>query len=213
MRKGWDIPSLHTIVQCTRDDFEKIVKGNIQEGCNVRGKVNVTRVAGKLYFAPGQIFQQGYIHAGDVLDFTFENFDNSHRINHLVFGELYPDMKTPLNGKTKDLKQYGSYQYYTKVVSTEFQFLQGGVLDTNQFSVTEHFKAISPGSGRGLPDLTFNYEFDPIMFRIEQQRKGFLPFLTSVCAIVGGVFTVTGLLDALIFTIQNKTMTRIAVLD
>lgn len=206
-KKQWSMPSLHTIEQCSRDDFENVVKGNIREGCNVRGSVNVTKVAGKLYFAPGQIFQQGYLHAADILDFTFKNFDNSHRINHLVFGELYPDMKNPLNGMSKELKDYGSYQYYTKVVSTEFQYLNGKTIDTNQFSVTEHFKTISPGSGRGLPDLTFVYEFDPIMFRIEQQRKGFLQFLTSVCAIVGGVFTVMGLIDAIVFSLQNKRTT------
>lgn len=38
--------------------------------------------------------------------------------------------------------------------------------------------------------VSFTYSFSPIMFRIEQYRKGLLQFLTSVCAIVGGVFTV-----------------------
>ena len=38
--------------------------------------------------------------------------------------------------------------------------------------------------------MTFTYSFSPIMFRIEQYRKGFLQFLPSVCAIIGGVFTV-----------------------
>lgn len=38
--------------------------------------------------------------------------------------------------------------------------------------------------------VSFAYTFSPIMFRIEEYRKGLLQFLTSVCAIVGGVFTV-----------------------
>lgn len=38
--------------------------------------------------------------------------------------------------------------------------------------------------------VSFAYSFSPIMFRIEEYRKGLLQFLTSVCAIVGGVFTV-----------------------
>lgn len=40
------------------------------------------------------------------------------------------------------------------------------------------------------PVVSFSYTFSPIMFRIEEYRKGLLQFLTSVCAIVGGVFTV-----------------------
>ena len=144
------------------------MNGNLKEGCNVHGSVNVTKVAGKLYFAPGQIFQQGYIHAADIVDFTFKNFDNSHRINHFVFGSLYPDMKNPLDSMKKNIHEgeYGTFQYYAKVVSTQFRSVSGYSVDTNQFSVTEHFKSIAPGSGRGLPEVTFVYEFDPIMFEV-----------------------------------------------
>ena len=34
---------------------------------------------------------------------------------------------------------------------------------------------------------------------VEQQRKTFAAFLTQVCAIIGGVFTVTGLLDGVLY--------------
>lgn len=43
---------------------------------------------------------------------------------------------------------------------------------------------------RSVAVVSFSYTFSPIMFRIEEYRKGLLQFLTSVCAIVGGVFTV-----------------------
>lgn len=33
-----------------------------------------------------------------------------------------------------------------------------------------------------------------------EERSTFLHFLTSVCAIVGGVFTVAGILDSLLYT-------------
>jgi hypothetical protein len=36
----------------------------------------------------------------------------------------------------------------------------------------------------------FFYDLSPIMVRYVEQRKSFLHFLTSVCAVVGGVFTV-----------------------
>lgn len=41
-----------------------------------------------------------------------------------------------------------------------------------------------------------------------EEKSSFLSFLTSVCAIVGGVFTVSGILDAFVFhgsqVIQKK---------
>jgi hypothetical protein len=42
---------------------------------------------------------------------------------------------------------------------------------------------------------------NPIKLQVEfsEERNSFLSFLTSVCAIVGGVFTVSGILDAFVF--------------
>jgi hypothetical protein len=54
---------------------------------------------------------------------------------------------------------------------------------------------LAPGSGRGLPGVYFNYEVSPIQAHFEEKRGKHLSFITSVCAIVGGVFTVMGLVD------------------
>jgi len=40
-----------------------------------------------------------------------------------------------------------------------------------------------------------------------QQSLSFLQFLTSVCAIVGGVFTVAGIIDGAIYN-ANRTLKR-----
>ncbi|KAG6952082.1 hypothetical protein JG688_00013435 [Phytophthora aleatoria] len=137
-----------------------------------------------------------------------EVFDTSHTIRSLSFGELYPDMKNPLDNRRKELPEEsarGSFQYFLKVVPTEYTFLSASRIITNQFSATEHFRQLTPVSDKGLPMVSFGYTFSPIMFRIEQYRVGFLQFLTSVCAIVGGVFTILGILDSLAFGLLNKT--------
>ncbi|EEY62347.1 uncharacterized protein PITG_21508 [Phytophthora infestans T30-4] len=92
-----------------------------------------------------------------------------------------------------------------QVVPTEYTFLSASRIITNQFSATEHFRQLTPVSDKGLPMVSFSYTFSPIMFRIEQYRVGFLQFLTSVCAIVGGVFTILGIMDSLAFGLLNKT--------
>ena len=38
-----------------------------------------------------------------------------------------------------------------------------------------------------------------LQVRYHETKMGFLHFLTSVCAIVGGIFTVSGIIDAFIY--------------
>jgi hypothetical protein len=42
------------------------------------------------------------------------------------------------------------YQYFIKVVPTQYNYLNGTLLETNQFSVTQHERVISAGM-QGLP--------------------------------------------------------------
>jgi hypothetical protein len=39
----------------------------------------------------------------------------------------------------------------------------------------------------------------PLQVTVKQQKSEFLHFVTNVCAILGGVFTVAGILDAFIY--------------
>lgn len=38
------------------------------------------------------------------------------------------------------------------------------------------------------------------LFRYHERRKPIYSFLTTLCAIVGGTFTVAGIIDSLVFT-------------
>lgn len=44
------------------------------------------------------------------------------------------------------------------------------------------------------------YPPPPPQVKIVEHGSSFLSFLTSVCAIVGGVFTVSGIVDAFVYT-------------
>jgi hypothetical protein len=43
-----------------------------------------------------------------------------------------------------------------------------------------------------------------MLIKYEEYRKPFTHFLTDVCAVVGGVFTVAGLIDSLIYSAERK---------
>ena len=55
----------------------------------------------------------------------------------------------------------------------------------------------------------FKYDFSPIMVWKQQTKKSFMQFLTSLCAIVGGVFSVAGIANALL----HKSVDVIRKLD
>jgi hypothetical protein len=55
-----------------------------------------------------------------------------------------------------------------------------------------------------LPGLYFNYEVSPIQALFERRRGGLLHFVTSCCAIVGGAFSVMGLVDVFQWAVPKK---------
>jgi hypothetical protein len=89
---------------------------------------------------------------------------------------------------------------FLQVVPTLYRYLNGTTIQTNQYSVTEHLRQLSPGSNRGLPGVFFFYEVSALHVVIEETQRGWIQFFTSVCAIVGGVVTVMGMLDQLIYS-------------
>ena len=48
-----------------------------------------------------------------------------------------------------------------------------------------------------------------LQVRYNEERTSFLHFVTSVCAIVGGVFTVSGIIDAFIYHGQQVVRKKI----
>jgi len=143
------------------------------------------------------------MHVHDLQPLKNFKFNMSHTINRLSFGKDFPGIVNPLDNVTKasDNPEHAiaMYQYFVKVVPTTYESLNGNVLNTNQYSVTEHFKPLKGENAHGLPGVFFMYELSPIMVKFSEARKSFAHFLTSLCAIVGGVFTVAGMVDSVLY--------------
>jgi hypothetical protein len=93
-----------------------------------------------------------------------------------------------------------------QIIPTRYIFLNGTTIQTNQYSVTEHMRHVNPGSNRGLPGVFFIYEVSPLHVEIkEEYRKGWIAFFTSVCAVVGGVVTIMGMVDQFVFTKKHDS--------
>ncbi|KAK6319708.1 hypothetical protein J4Q44_G00109190 [Coregonus suidteri] len=180
------------------------------EGCQIYGFLEVNKVAGNFHFAPGKSFQQSHVHVHDLQSFGLDNINMTHLIKHLSFGRDYPGIVNPLDGTDVAAPQASMmYQYFVKIVPTIYVKWDGEVVKTNQFSVTRHEKVANGLIGdQGLPGVFVLYELSPMMVKFTEKQRSFTHFLTGVCAIIGGVFTVAGLIDSLIYhsakAIQKK---------
>jgi hypothetical protein len=148
------------------------------------------------------------------------HYNTSHVIHHLSFGDgfdttvrpspgsfyerhpTHSSARAPLDGAVRMLGEDVStaqFQYFIKVVPTVFTRLDGKSTGSNSFSATEHVQEVRFGP-RGLvsgrfphPGVFFKYDFSPIMVNYFEERRSFWQFLTSFCAIIGGLFTCMGL--------------------
>ncbi|XP_022136391.1 endoplasmic reticulum-Golgi intermediate compartment protein 3-like [Momordica charantia] len=210
-KKGWALSHPDLIDQCKREGFFQRVKNEEGEGCNIHGFLEVNKVAGNFHFAPGKSFQLSYFHIHNPLaTFQWDTFNVSHRINRLTFGDDFPGVVNPLDGAQWSQESLGGmYQYFIKVVPTVYKDVRGKAIKSNQFSVTQHLRGLDEESFQSLHGVFFFYDLSPIKVTFTEEQISFFHFLTNVCAIVGGVFTVSGILDSIIYHGQKAIKKKI----
>lgn len=172
-------------------------------GCMVSGHVLVNRVPGNFHLEA-----RSKLHN---LNAAMTNL--SHVVNHLSFGtplnkdiqrkvSKYPQFqqKHPLDGKSfvnKDFHQ--AHHHYSKVVSTHFQV--GGMISQTREIVGYQMLSqsqIMHYSEIDVPEAKFSYDLSPMAVLVSSKGRRWYDFVTSVCAIVGGTFTVVGLIDSVL---------------
>ncbi|XP_076959576.1 uncharacterized protein LOC143635700 [Bidens hawaiensis] len=197
-RRGWGLMDPDLIDQCKREGFVQRIKDEEGEGCTMYGSLEVKKVAGNFRFVKS--FHLENLHLPhDVKDFKEDSYNITHKINKLSFGDDYPGIINPLDGVHCFQKiPNGMYQYFIKVVPTVYTPLRGAVIRSYQFSVTEYYKD-PDNSKRAPPGVFFYYDLSAIEVNFAETHTSFLHFLTNICAIVGGIFTVAGILDSFIY--------------
>jgi len=178
------------------------------EGCRVRGFVKVNKV-------PGNVHLSTYSHSylfGSLYQET-RNMNISHKVNHLSFGVdddigyIQQHLKgtgivSPLDGVSQvvvEQKKTGFYvdsaifEYYTKVVPTTYLPLDRAPMHVYQFTANSNRIM-----NQQMPSLYFRYDFSPVTVRYKETRESFSHFLVQVCAVIGGIFTVAGILDSVL---------------
>ncbi|CAM9341257.1 unnamed protein product [Scytosiphon promiscuus] len=214
-RKGWKL-DVTAVPACAQEALrassrgEKKVSSNPpikDEGCRLAGSLEVTRTEGNFHFAPGYRLHR---HASDMsfverIKVALESFNTTHTINALTFGEEPPSghaspkhisASTVLEGHHKTVQDtHAMHQYFLQLVPTVYRLTNGATVHSNQYSATEHLKHSPVCPSQGLPGVYFYYQVSPVQALVEEKRRGFLAFLTAACGVVGGVYTILGLIN------------------
>ncbi|KAK4684907.1 endoplasmic reticulum-Golgi intermediate compartment protein 3, partial [Tremellales sp. Uapishka_1] len=243
VKKGWSFTDPNGIEQCVEEGWTEKMKNQNSEGCRIAGRVRVNKVIGNLHFSPGRSFQNNMLQIQDLVPYLKDanHHDFGHIIHQFRFGadvaiseeeQMKPQelatraklgIRDPLQavGAHTEESDY-MFQYFLKVVGTQFVYLNGDEIPTHQYSVTQYERDLRKGNmpGKdghghmtshgqmGVPGVYFNYEISPMKVIHTETRQSFAHFLTSTCAIIGGVLTIAGLVDSMIFTGTKKLQGR-----
>ncbi len=176
-----------------------------KEGCKLKGSFMVDGVPGSFL-----ISTKSYISTVDrLIREGVPKVNLDHKIHHLSFGEhnkkrlnikrgfgnLFGGLEMPLNGMIKRTEKVDRvFQYYLKVVPSKYINLNEQT--TNSYQYTYNSNEID--SFGGMSKLYFKYDISPITVEYKAYKMTFLNFFINICAILGGIFTVTGIIDAII---------------
>ncbi|KAK2984814.1 hypothetical protein RJ640_004639 [Escallonia rubra] len=172
-------------------------------GCRLEGFVRVKKVPGNLV-----ISARSGAHSFDA-----SQMNMSHVISHLSFGKkisakVMSDMKRvlPYIGGSHDRLNGQAYtthrgdsnanvtiEHYLQIVKTEVM--------TRSYKIVEEYEYTAHSSlvqSVAIPAAKFHFELSPMQVLITENPKSFWHFITNVCAIIGGVFTVAGIVDSVL---------------
>ncbi|KAJ1962190.1 ER-derived vesicles protein erv46 [Dipsacomyces acuminosporus] len=209
IQRGWAFTDPDSIEQCVREGYAKHMKEQSGEGCRMRGFIEINKVAGNFHILAGETIKHGNQHSHSRYDYMPTDYDFSHTIHRLSFGEQFSTQSNPLDGVSKEAHySQAQFQYFTKIVGSEVRYLNGTVLKSNQYSATEFVRgdlpdSASTGLSRINPGLFLMFDISPMRVIYTEHKRSFGSFLTAVCAIVGGIFTVARLVDGFIFSTER----------
>jgi len=181
------------------------------DGCLLQGQVLVNRVPGLLV-----VRVEGRKHT-----FNMKATNLSHTVHHLSFGHsdqrevqvselegqgVPPRMlrgRNPLDGLIfHSDKVHLSHEHFVKIIRTTFHFLPSTIGFENvadMFHFTSSSSTHVQTRPHQAPSLTFSYDLSPMQVVITEETEGLFRFIVYIFAIIGGGFTVFGMIDSVVF--------------
>ncbi|OQV25923.1 Endoplasmic reticulum-Golgi intermediate compartment protein 1 [Hypsibius exemplaris] len=173
-------------------------------GCRFETVFSINQVPGNFHVST---------HAAGVASMDQINFQ--HIVHELEFGHSLGAQRNKIPGSYNAITSVihdtndptSNHEYIIKIVPTIYEDLKGKKLAAYQY--TYAYKG-QPTYGQMIPAIWFKYDLTPITVKYMESRAPFYTFLTTICAIVGGTFTVAGIIDALTFSASEMLRKKLS---
>ncbi|XP_025779599.1 endoplasmic reticulum-Golgi intermediate compartment protein 1 [Puma concolor] len=163
-------------------------------GCRFEGQFSINKVPGNFHVSTHSATAQP------------QNPDMTHVIHKLSFGDTLQVQNVhgafnALGGADRlTSNPLASHDYILKIVPTVYEDKSGKQRYSYQYTVANKEYVAYSHTGRIIPAIWFRYDLSPITVKYTERRQPLYRFITTICAIIGGTFTVAGILDSCIFT-------------
>lgn len=167
---------------------------NSGAGCRFEGQFSINKVPGNFHVSTHSATAQP------------QNPDMTHVIHKLSFGDTLQVQNVhgafnALGGADRlTSNPLASHDYILKIVPTVYEDMSGRQRFSYQYTVANKEYVAYSHTGRIIPAIWFRYDLSPITVKYTERRQPLYRFITTICAIIGGTFTVAGILDSCIFT-------------
>lgn len=184
----------------------------VGEGCQLIGTLQISRVPGSFRISA----------RSDYHSFNSRVMNVSHHVDKLLFGvasgpnprisSVVPveDRSALLSSSFMMHQELATLKHYLKVVPFQYNFLDGETQQTYLYKANyneyrprrlEWFegKADAYVDTQLVPNAVFYYDISPVMVVVNEETIGFATFITKICAVIGGIYTVIGLIDNMIY--------------
>ena len=183
---------------------------NSGHGCRMETHFEIARVPGNFHVSTHSAHHQP------------DKVDMSHEIHDLKMGDSltdqeyyqiyhFVDSNSPNRGALhgtghieKENKQYpDSHEYHLKIVPSSLE--EGYFTKKTFYQYTYAYKASSVVTpfGAGIPAIWFRYDMNPITIKYKARERHWYSLTTLMFSLVGGTFTVAGIVNSIIFTTSN----------
>ena len=190
------------------------------EGCLMYGTLTVSRVPGSF-----RIIASSSSHSFNTLVMNV-----THHVDKLVFGSTSKHMKevgTIGIEQRSSLYQTGftmrqelsTLKHYLKVVPFDYIPLNGKVQRSYLYKANyneykprklEWFegKADAAVETDVVPNAAFHYDISPVKVVMKEEAKTWASYVTGLCAVIGGIYTVIGLIDNVLYHGSNTILKK-----
>jgi len=183
------------------------------EGCQIEGRLRVKRIPGN--------FHINFVH--DNMDYSNSMINATHSVDYLIFSnEPIPKPMTPSQVKLHNIM--ASMEGSKHRLASSNTLGDAAFASHHEDRTYEHFIQIVPTLNRNRDTMTYRYTvssaehedvdrfpsakftfvMSPMMVVISEKTVPLYHFLTNICALIGGLFTVFSMVNGVFDSIIKK---------